>query len=103
MANEASTSISIEYSDFVNVFSPELALELLEHTGINIHAIKLVDDWQPPYGPIYSLALVKLETLKTYIEINLKNGFIRPSISPAAAPILFDKKPDDSLQLCVDY
>ena len=38
-----------------------------------------------------------------YIETNLKNGFIKPSKSPARAPILFDKKPDGSLRLCVDY
>ena len=41
--------------------------------------------------------------LKTYIKTNLANGFIRPSKSPAGAPILFDKKPDGSLRLCVDY
>ena len=103
VANEAPTSIPTEYSDFADVFSPELASELPEHTGINDHAIELVDDRQPPYGPIYSLGPVELETLKTYIETNLKNGFIRPSKSPTGAPILFDKKPDGSLQLCVDY
>ena len=103
MANEALTSIPTEYSDFADVFSPELASELPEHTGINDHAIELVDDRQPPYGPIYSLGPVELETLKTYIETNLKNGFIKPFKSPVRAPILFDKKLDGSLQLCVDY
>ena len=103
MANEALTSISIEYSDFADVFSPDLASELPKHTGINNHAIKLVDDWQPPYGPIYSLGWVGLEILKTYIETNLKNDFIRPSKSPAKAPIFFDKKPDGSLRLYVNY
>ena len=46
---------------------------------------------------------MELETLKTYIETHLKTRFIRPSKSPAGAPILFDKKPDGSLRLCVDY
>lgn len=41
--------------------------------------------------------------LKTYIETNLVNGFIQPSQSPADAPILFIKKIDDSLWLCIDY
>ena len=103
MANETPTSIPTEYSDFANVFSPKLASELAKHTGINDHAINLVDDWQPPYGPIYSLGLVELETLKTYIETNLANGFIKPSKSPARAPIFLDKKPNSSLQLYVDY
>ena len=103
IAEEASTKVLAEYSDFADVFSPDLASELPEHTGINNHAIELVDGQQPPYRPIYSLRPVKLETLKAYIETNLTNGFIRPSKSPAGAPILFDRKSDGSLRLCVDY
>ena len=102
-ANEASTEVPSKYADFVDVFSPKLATKLLEHIRINNHAIELVDDWQPPYDPIYSLGPMELETLKAYIENNLANGFIRPSKSPAGAPILFDKKPNGSLRLCIDY
>ena len=102
-ANEAPTKVPSEYADFADVFSSKLATELPEHTGINDHAIELVDDRQPPCGPIYSLGPVELETLKAYIENNLANGFMRPSKSPAGAPILFDKKPDGRLRLCVDY
>ena len=104
IAEEAPTTVPAEYSDFADVFSPDLASELPEHTGINDHAIELVEGCQqPPYGPIYSLGPVELETLKAYIETNLANGFIRPSKSPAGAPILFDQKSDGSFQLCVDY
>ena len=103
MTNETPISILIKYSNFADVFSLELASEFPEHTGINNHTIKLVDDWQPSYGLIYSLGPVELETLNTYIEINLANSFMRPSKSPAKTPILFDKKPNGSLQLCVDY
>ena len=53
IAKEAPTKVSAEYADFAGVFSPDLASELPEHTGINNHAIKLVDSQQPPYGPIY--------------------------------------------------
>ena len=76
---------------------------LPEQTELNEHTIELVDGKQPPYGPIYSLKPVELETLKTYIETHLKTGFILSSKSPAGAPILFDKKPDGSFCLCVDY
>ena len=104
ITEEAPTTVPAEYSDFADVFSPDLASELPEHTGINDHAIELVDGCQqPPYGPIYSLGPVELETLKAYIETNLANGFIRPSKSPAGAPILFNQKSDGSLRLCVDY
>ena len=76
IAEEALTKVPAKYLDFADVFFPDLASELPEHTGINDYAIKLVDGQQPPYGPIYSLRPVELETLKTYIEVNLANGFI---------------------------
>ncbi len=78
-------------------------MELPENTGMNEHAIKLIEGKQPPYGPIYTLSPVELEMLKTYIETHLKTGFIQPSKSPAGALILFDKKPDGRLCLYVDY
>ncbi len=62
-----------------------------------------MDDRQPPYGSIYSLGLIELETLKAYIKNNLVSDFIWYSKSPAGATIRFDKKPNDSLRLYVDY
>ena len=70
---------------------------------MNEHTIKLEESKQPSFGLIYSLGPVELETLKTYIETNLANSFIRPFKSPAGVPILFDRKPDRSLSLCMDY
>ena len=93
----------MEYCDYNNVFSAEYAAELLENTRINEYTIKLEKGKQPLFGPIYSLRLVELETLKIYIKINLTNGFIWPSKSLTGAPILFDKKPDESFHFCVDY
>ncbi len=78
-------------------------MELLENTGINEHVIELIEGKQPPYGPIYALSPMELETRKAYIETHLQTGFIQLSKSPTGAPILFDKKPDGSLRLCVDY
>ena len=101
IAEETPTKVPAEYSDFADIFSPDLASKLPEHTEINDHAIELVDGQQPPYGPIYSLGPVELETLKAYIETNLANSFIKPSKSPAGAPILFDRRSDGSLRLYV--
>ena len=91
------------YLDFVNVFSEKKTLVLPEHTKLNEHAINLENGKQPPYGPIYSLTLVELESLKTYIKNYLKTGFIQLSKSSAVALILFDKKPDGNFRLYVDY
>ena len=101
--DKASTEILAEYSNYSNVFSAENAAELLENTRMNKHTIKLEEGKQLSFGLIYSLGLVELETLKTYIETNLANDFIRPSKSLAGALILFHWKLDMSLRLYVDY
>ena len=101
--NKASTNVPAEYSNYSNIFSAKNAAELPENTGMNEHTIKLKEGKQPLFSPIYNLEPVELETLKTYIETNLANGFIQPFKSPAGALILFDRKPDRSFRLCVDY
>ena len=101
--DKAPTKILAEYSDYSNVFLAKNAGELPEKTRINEHAIELEEGKQSSFSPIYSLGPVKLETLKTYIKINLANGFIRPSKSPAGAPILFDRKLNGSFRFCVNY
>jgi len=59
----------------------------------------------PPTLPsrLYSLSPVELETLRGFINENLRFGFIRPTSSSHAAPVLFVKKKVGSLQLCADY
>ena len=104
IAGEAPTKVSAKYSDFADVFFSDLTSELPKHTGINNHAIKLVDGWQQsPYRFIYSPRPVDLEILKAYIETNLANGFIRSSQSPTGTPILFERKSNSFLQLYIDY
>ena len=74
-----------------------------KQTSINKYIIQLVESKQPSYGPIYSLHLVELKILKTYIKTNLVNGFVRPSNSPIDAFIFFVCKPNGSLYLCISY
>ncbi|KAJ8747041.1 hypothetical protein K2173_011271 [Erythroxylum novogranatense] len=46
---------------------------------------------------------VELKELKTQLQELLDKGFIRPSVSPWGAPVLFVKKKDGTLRLCIDY
>src|SRR6185295_10640362 len=46
---------------------------------------------------------VELDELKKQIEEALANGQIRPSKSPFGAPVLFVKKKDGSMRMCIDY
>ena len=101
--NSEETEIPAEYFDFSNVFFSDSAAELPEYNRIHDQPIDLLDNKQLPYGQIYSLGAVELEILKTYIKTNLASGFIRPSKSLADALILFIRKIDGSLRLCVDY
>ncbi|XP_039134254.1 uncharacterized protein LOC120271646 [Dioscorea cayenensis subsp. rotundata] len=51
----------------------------------------------------YRMASAELKELKKQLEELLEKGFIRPSVSPWGAPMLFVKKKDGTLQLCIDY
>ena len=87
--DKALTEVLAEYSDYSNVFLIENAIKLPENIRINKYVIKLEEDKQLLFGPIYSLEPVELETLKTYIKINLANDFIRFSKSLAEISIFF--------------
>jgi hypothetical protein len=49
------------------------------------------------------MSQLELQATMDYLKENLDKGWIRTSTSPAGAPILFVKKKDGSLRLCVDY
>ena len=49
------------------------------------------------------MAPTKLKELKTQLQELLDKGFIRPSVSPWGAPVLFFKKKDDTFRMCIDY
>ncbi|SPC63716.1 uncharacterized protein UHOD_11307 [Ustilago sp. UG-2017b] len=91
-----------EYHQYLDVFSRVEADKLPPHRTYD-HPIPLEEGKYPPFGPIYSLSEHELKTLREYLEENLAKGLISPSDSPAASPILFVKKKDGSLCLCVDY
>ncbi|KAJ0610183.1 putative nucleotidyltransferase, Ribonuclease H [Helianthus annuus] len=51
----------------------------------------------------YRLAPTEMKELRTQLDELLAKGFIRPSSSPWGAPVLFVKKKDGSMRLCIDY
>ena len=64
--------------------------------------IDLIPRTEPISIPPYRMAPAELRELKAQLEELLSKGFIRPSISPWGAPVLFVKKKDGSLRLCID-
>lgn len=101
-ASESGEGIPSVYHDFLDVFSKDASNRLPEHRPYDLK-IEMEDDKPLPSGPIYSLSEPEQLALREYIQENLAKGHIRSSSSPGGAPVLFVKKADGSLRLCVDY
>ncbi|KAH9722450.1 Endonuclease [Citrus sinensis] len=65
--------------------------------------IELVSGTTPISKASYRMAPIELKELKVQLQELLDKGFIRPSVLPWGAPVLFAKKKDGSMRLCIDY
>ena len=88
-------------SEYVDVFPdelPGLPPQRVIDFGIELH---------PGTSPIsmtpHRMTPVELQELRVQLQKLLDKGFIRPSTSPWCAPVLFAKKKDKTLRLCIDY
>jgi hypothetical protein len=90
------------YKDYIDVFDEKEAGLLPDYSLYKL-VIELIKGKQPLFGPLYNLLEAKLKVLREYLDKNLQRGWIRKSRSPAGALILFIKKKDRGLYLCVDY
>ena len=88
-------------NEFIDVF-PEELLGIPPEREIEF-GIDLLPDTQPISISPYRMAPAELKELKEQLKDLLEKGFIRPSISPWGAPVLFVRKKDGSLRMCIDY
>ena len=88
-------------SDFPDVFPEELP-GLPPHREIEF-AIDVVPGATPTSIAPYKMAPLELKELKLKLQELLEKGFIRPSVSPWGSPVLFVKKKDGTVRLCIDY
>ncbi|XP_028113661.1 uncharacterized protein LOC114311697 [Camellia sinensis] len=65
--------------------------------------IEVIPSTQPISKPPYRMTPTELKELKIQLQELMDKKFIRPSIPPRGAPVLFVKKKDGSLRLCIDY
>ncbi|XP_075091854.1 uncharacterized protein LOC142172004 [Nicotiana tabacum] len=65
--------------------------------------IELIPGTTPISIAPYRMAPAELKELKAQLQKLLEKGFIRPSILPWGALVLFVKKKDGTLRLCIDY
>ncbi|CAA0840521.1 Unknown protein, partial [Striga hermonthica] len=87
--------------EFVDVFPDELP------GGPPNRHVEFSIDLIPGAGPVskapYRMVPKELQELKAQIQELLRLSFIRPSVSPWGSPVLFDKKKDGSMCMCIDY
>ncbi len=51
----------------------------------------------------YRMTLPEMVELRKQLDELLEKGFIKPSVFPWGAPVLFVKKKDETFRLCIDY
>nr|GFD06568.1 putative reverse transcriptase domain-containing protein [Tanacetum cinerariifolium] len=93
--------ISALEAQFSDVFPDELpGIPPVREVEFNI---ELIPGSEPISKAPYRMAPIELKELKDQLQELLERGFIRPSVSPWGAPVLFIKKKDGSMRLCIDY
>ena len=86
--------------EFPNVFPEELP-GLPPEREVDL-SIKVVLGTNPISRAPYRMTPTELKEL-TQLQGLLDKGFVRPSVSPWGALVLFDKKKDGTLPMCIDY
>jgi hypothetical protein len=95
---------NIEYyvvlKEFEDVFKEILGLPPKRDVDFSIN---LMHGANPVFKTPYRMSTLELKELQMQLEELMKKGYIRPSVSPWGAPILFVKKKDGTLRLCMDF
>ena len=94
--------VPAKYHEFLPLFKKAIADVLRPHRPYD-YKITPKEGFSTLFGPLYSFSRPKLQALREWLDENLSKHFIRASSLPAGAPILFVKKSNGSLRLCVDY
>jgi hypothetical protein len=88
-------------SEFPDVFPEELP-GMPPERKVEI-SIELIPGTAPISKRVYRVSGPELVELKKQIDELSEKGYIRPSTSPWAAPVLFVEKKDDTKRMCIDY
>ena len=98
---ELNRLLRLKLTEFGDVFA-KLPKGLPPQRAVD-HHIELIPGSQPPYGPVYRMSPLELEEVRKQLTELLEMEFIQASKSAFAAPILFVRKKNGKLRMCVDY
>lgn len=102
VAQEVPDTVAKVLDDFKDVMPPELPKTLPPRRAVD-HKIELEPGARPPAQAPYRMGPAELVELRKQLADLLESGFLRPSKAPYGAPVLFQKKQDGSMRMCVDY
>jgi hypothetical protein len=100
--NKINNEISFQYVVFQNIFF-EIKTHKFSKHDFHDHVIEILSNRDFFFDFIYNLSTTKLKIFKNYIDEYMKKNFIIEFVSFAKALILFVKKTNDKLRLCVNY
>ncbi|GJR85442.1 cytochrome P450 78A7-like protein [Tanacetum coccineum] len=107
-ADEGSSKVEVPkviervLDEFKDVMPKELPKKLPPMREVD-HTIKLEPGSKPPAKAPYRMPPPELEELRNQLKELMDVGYIRPSKSPYGASVLFQRKKDGSLRMCIDY
>ena len=96
------TKLLSEYYEFTSLIFWEESDKLPSHRSYD-HIISLISDKELSKEPLYNMSHDELQVLQKYLKDYLSKDFIRVSSSSAAFSVIFVKKPEGELCLCVNY
>jgi hypothetical protein len=100
--NKINNEISSQYVAFQDIFFKIKTHKFSKHDFHN-HVIEILSNRDFFFDFIYNLSTTKLKILKNYINEYMKKNFIIEFMSSTRIFILFVKKTNDKLRLCVNY
>ena len=102
MGDPMPTEVKKVLDEFKDVMQSELPKKLPLRREED-HKIKLEQGAKPPAMGPYRMAPLELEELRRQLKELLDVGFVQPAKAPYDVPVLFQKKHDGSLQMCINY
>ena len=99
---EVQDSVAEVLDEFRDVMPAELPKVLPPRRTFD-HRIELEPGTRPPARAPYRMAPAELAELRKQLDDLLDAGYIQPSKAPYGAPMLFQRKQDGSMRMCVDY
>jgi hypothetical protein len=91
-----------QYHHILELWDPKDAEELPPSRPSVDHEIYLTEGSQPTHQKAFGLSRNEMSAVKSYLQDEVRKGWVQPSKSPYAAPLLVVKQPGGGIRICID-